>query len=87
MYYPNDEWLPLRDAVSRLELALAPLIRAGLDKKAKGSETGIDQQIWAAAWSICDSCQTAVLTSQGSIVLLSKSLFTRERNDSPYGDL
>jgi hypothetical protein len=89
MYYPKDDpdWIPLRDAVSKLDVELAPLIRAGLESEAKGVEVEIDRQIWAAAWSICDSCQTAVLTSQGSIVLLSKSLFTRERNDSPYGDL
>lgn len=86
MYYPSDEWIPLRDAVSTLELELAPLIRAGLDSEAKGSGMEIERQIWAAAWSVCDSCLTAILTSQGSTVLLSKSLFTREKNDSPYGD-
>jgi hypothetical protein len=88
MYYPKDDpdWIPIRDAVSKLEIELAPLIRMGIKSEPKGIAGEIDRQIWAAAWSICDTCQAAVLTSQGSIVLLSKSLFTRERNDSPYGD-
>ena len=63
------------------------MIRAGLASAAKGIEEEVERHIWAAAWSVCDSCQTATLTAQGSIVLLSRSLFTREKNDSPYGDL
>lgn len=98
MYYPKDDagWLPLHDAMTRLKLELAPLIRAGSDRETKDGETGDDKDqrlevlilrhVWEAGWQTCDNCQTAVLTSQGSIVLLSKSLFTRESNVSPYGD-
>lgn len=88
MYHPKDDpdWIPLHDAVSKLDFELAPLIRGGLESEATDIAVEIDRQIWAAAWSACDSCQTAVLTSQGTIVLLSRSLFTRDRDDSPYGD-
>jgi len=98
MYYPKDGagWLPLRDAMNKLELALAPLIRARLDSETKdgeasddkdqGIEWEIQKHVWKAGWQTCDNCQMAVLTSQGSIVLLSKLLFTRDRNDSGIGN-
>jgi hypothetical protein len=86
MYYPNDDWIPLRDAVSKLDLQLAPLLRGARGGPEEVSDRDIDRRICAAAWSLCDNCQTAVLTSGGPIVFLSKSLFTRDSNDTRSGD-
>ncbi len=87
MYYPNDDWIALRDAVFMLDLQLAPLLRGAMSSREEVSDREVDRRICAAAWSICDNCQAAVLTSEGSIVLLSKSLFTRDSNYGRTGDL
>lgn len=86
MFYPCEDWIPLRDAVSTIDLKLAPIFRKRLEGEDKVSSREVEQHMCAAAWSVCDNCQTAILTTAGSIVLLSKSLFTRDTNTSRYGD-
>jgi hypothetical protein len=86
MFYPCEDWIPLRDAVFTIDLKLAPIFRKRLEGEDKVSSREVEQHMCAAAWSVCDNSQTAILTTAGSIILLSKSLFTRDTDSSRYGD-
>ncbi len=98
MYYPNDEWIPLRDIadmVDRVWRDLGETDAAVLPDEESSPRVGEghleradeeDRQLVSLVWRVCDACQAATLTKKGKLIFLSKSLFTRRSNASVYGD-